>query len=144
MGIQISKNSLKELEIEDYKNNNKQLYNKKINLWYNICSKGENMVNGEKLTETLIKIGKISNIELDVISNDIDEIIKLKIEDEKIISCLFDRILNLVFVGDENKREVFYKLSNYCRKFNKELSDEYDKILEEILTDDYEEKDKII
>ena len=93
----------------------------------------------EELIDSLIKIGDMSEQELDDISNYINEIIELKVEDEKTISYIFDSILNIIFVDDDKKRKVFHKLSNYCRNFNKELADDYDKILEDDLKEDNEE-----
>lgn len=92
-----------------------------------------------ELQKAIISLGRISEKELENISNDIDKIIEYKIEDERTISHIFDAILSMVFVEDDKKREVFHKLSNYCRGFDKELADDYDKILEEDLTDNYDE-----
>ncbi len=39
------------------------------------------------------------------------------------------------------KRGMFYKLLNYIRKFNKELADNYDEILEEELNDEFDYED---
>ena len=36
---------------------------------------------------------------------------------------------------------MFYKLLNYIRKFNKELADNYDEILEEELNDEFDYED---
>ena len=36
--------------------------------------------------------------------------------------------------------ELFYKLSDYVRKFNKELADDYDEIYEEKLRDEFDFK----
>lgn len=93
----------------------------------------------EELMGSLIKIVDMSEKELDDISNYINEIIDLKVEDEKTISYIFDSILSIILVDDDKKRKVFHKLSNYCRKFNKELADAYDKILEEDLMEANEE-----
>ena len=81
-----------------------------------------------------------SKKEVEEVKNIINEIIKYKIQDEEIISRLFDRILSIVFIEDDKKRKIFHRLSSYIRKFNKELADDYDEILEEELNDelDYE------
>lgn len=95
----------------------------------------------EKLEDALVALGKMSEREIEDISNYIDEIIEYKIEDEKTISNIFDAILSIVFIDDDIKREIFHKLSNYCRKFNRRLADDYDEILEEDLIYDYDEDD---
>ena len=41
----------------------------------------------------------------------IDEIIEHKIQDDDILSHLYDRILSIVFFEDNKKMELFYKLS---------------------------------
>ena len=78
--------------------------------------------------------------ELADLSNLIDEIVENNIQNERTISEVFDLILSIVFIDDDEKRNVFHKLSNYCRSFNKELADDYDEILEEDLADTLEEK----
>ena len=80
--------------------------------------------------------------QLSDLSNIIDEIIENNIQSERTISEVFDAILSLAFTGDDQKRKVFHKLSNYCRKFNKELADDYDEILEDDLS--YIEEDMVI
>ena len=73
--------------------------------------------------------------ELSILSNLVDKIIEYNIQDERTISKVFDSILSIEFIDDDKKRNVFYKLSSYCRNFNKELADDYDEILEKFLSD---------
>ena len=100
-------------------------------------------MDNDELIDLLKEIGKRSENEIEEISNYIDEIIVLKIKDERTISYVFDSILSILFIDDDKKRMVFHKLSNYCRTFNKELADDYDEMLEKDLTDDEELNDTI-
>ncbi len=58
----------------------------------------------------------------------IDNIIKYKCIDENIICQTFDMLLSLVFVDESDILYSYYKLINYTKKFNKELSNDYEKI----------------
>ena len=83
----------------------------------------------------------LSDNEIEEIKDIIDEIIEYKIQDEEVISHLFDRVLSIVFIEDDKKREIFHKLSSYTREFNKELADDYDEILEEDLNEKFDDED---
>ena len=91
------------------------------------------------MDEDLIKLFKTlserSDEELEKLSNLVNNIITNEIKDEKVISEVFDSILSVVFIEDDKKRDVFHKLSNYCRGFDKSLADDYDEILDESLSD---------
>lgn len=91
------------------------------------------------MNKKLIDIFKLASDrdekELFNLSTLIDKIIENNIQNERTISEVFDSILSIVFIDDEEKRKIFHKLSNYCRKFNKELADDYDEILENDLSD---------
>ena len=95
----------------------------------------------EELNAAFKSLIELSDKEIVEVKNIIDEIIKYKIEDEEIISHLFDRILSIVFIEDDKKRKIFHKLSNYTRKFNKELADDYDIILEEDFNEEFNIED---
>ncbi len=69
------------------------------------------------------------------LSNLVDDIIENNIMSESIISNVFDSLLSLVFI-DDNKINIFHKLSSYCRTFDKSLADDYDKILDEFMSED--------
>ena len=56
--------------------------------------------------------------------------------DERVISEVFDSILSLEFIDEENKGKAFHKLSNYCKTFDSSLADDYDKIFEEFMNED--------
>jgi predicted transcriptional regulator len=83
----------------------------------------------------------LSDNEIEEIKDIIVEIIEYKIQDEEVISHLFDRVLSIVFIEDDKKREIFHKLSSYTREFNKELADDYDEILEEDLNEKFDDED---
>ena len=87
----------------------------------------------KELKDVILLLAESSEKKLEDISETIDDIIKYKIQDERTISELFDSILSLEFVDDDKKRKVFHKLSNYCRKFDKKLAEDYDEIFEEEL-----------
>ena len=78
----------------------------------------------EEIKNALLKLSKLSERELENISDTIDDIIKYNIKDERTISEV----------------NVFHKLSNYCKKFDKNLADDYDEILEEYLSYDIDEE----
>ena len=94
----------------------------------------------EEIKNALLKLSELSERQLEDLSDDIDDIIKYKIEDERTISEVFDSILSIEFIEDDIKREFFHKLSNYCRNFDKKLADDYDEILEEELAFDIDEE----
>ena len=96
------------------------------------------MDNEKELMDCLKLLAKSSERDMDELEDLVDEIIEYKIQNENTISQLFDNILSVLLIEDDRKREVFHKLSNYTRKFNKELADDYDEILEEDLSDDEE------
>lgn len=99
------------------------------------------MKNEKELNDAFKALIELSDKETEEVKNVIDEIIEYKIQDEEIISRLFDRILSIVFIEDDKKRGTFYKLSNYTRKFNKKLADDYDEILEEDLNAEFDDED---
>ena len=96
------------------------------------------MDNEKELMDCLKLLAKSSERDMDELEDLVDEIIEYKIQNENTISQLFDNILSVLLIEDDRKREVFHKLSNYTRKFNKKLADDYDEILEEDLSDDEE------
>lgn len=96
------------------------------------------MDNEKELMDCLKLLAKSSERDMDELEDLVDEIIEYKIQNENTISQLFDNILSVLLIEDDRKREVFHKLSNYTRKFNIKLADDYDEILEEDLSDDEE------
>ena len=105
---------------------------KKLKEW-----RGKKMKSEKELNDAFKALIELSDKEIEEVKNIIDEIIEYKIQDEETISHLFDRILSIVFIEDNEKREIFYKLSNYTRKFNKDLANDYDEILEEDLNEEF-------
>ena len=102
--------------------------------------RGKKMKSEKELNDTFKALIELSDKETEEVKNVIDEIIEYKIQDEEIISRLFDRILSIAFIEDDKKRGIFYKLSNYIRKFNKKLADDYDEILEEDLNEEFDDE----
>ena len=99
------------------------------------------MKSEKELNDAFKALIELSDKEIEEVKNIIDEIIEYNIQDEETISHLFDRILSIVFIEDNEKREIFYKLSNYTRKFNKDLANDYDEILEEDLNEEFDDED---
>lgn len=58
----------------------------------------------------------------------VDDIIKYKYEDEETISMVFDKMLSIGFAAEYDIKQIYYNLLNYVKKFNKELSEDYEKI----------------
>ena len=90
----------------------------------------------KELSELFKQASINSERELKRLSNIVDDVIRNNIRNEKIISEIFDSILSLEFIDEENKSKTFYKLSNYCKTFDSSLADDYDKIFEEFMDED--------
>lgn len=87
----------------------------------------------KKLINDLIEI---SSKQLDSLSEEVEEIIKYHVTSEYIISKLFDSILSLSFAKDEEVKNLFYKLLNYCYTFNNNLASDYENIYKEYCCDE--------
>ena len=88
------------------------------------------MKSEKELNDAFKALIELSDKEIEEVKNIIDEIIEYKIQDEETISHLFDRILSIVFIEDNEKMEIFYKLSNYTRRLNKEFSkNDFDRLV---------------
>ncbi len=79
-----------------------------------------------------VDIAKIINIieerEIEESAELVDEIIKYRYKDEKTISMVFDKILSIGFATEEEIKDIYYKLLNYTKEFNKKLSEDYEEI----------------
>ena len=83
---------------------------------------------GDKFNEikdVVMMISTMNDMELDDIEDLIDEVIINKVEDEDTISHVFDRLLSLVFVDEMRLKTLYYKLLDYTKMINKELSEDY-------------------
>ena len=87
----------------------------------------------KKLINDLIEI---SGKQLDSLSEEVEEIIKYHVTSEHTISKLFDSILSLPFAKDEEVKNLFYKLLNYCYTFNNSLALDYENIYKEYYCDE--------
>ena len=87
----------------------------------------------KKLINDLIEI---SGKQLDSLSEEVEEIIKYHVTSEHTISKLFDSILSLPFAKDEEVKNLFYKLLNYCYIFNNSLALDYENIYKEYYCDE--------
>lgn len=90
----------------------------------------------KELLELFKQVSIISENELKRLDNIVLDIIKNNIKNERVISEVFDSILSLEFIDEENKGKTFHKLSNYCKTFDSSLADDYDKIFEEFMNED--------
>lgn len=90
----------------------------------------------KELLELFKQVSINSKRELKRLSNIVDDVIRNNIRNERVISEVFDSILSLEFIDEENKSEIFHKLSSYCRTFDSSLADDYDKIFEEFMNKD--------
>ena len=90
----------------------------------------------KELLELFKQVSIISENELKRLDNIVLDIIKNNSKNERVISEVFDSILSLEFIDEENKSKTFYKLSNYWKTFDTSLADDYDKIFEEFMDED--------
>ena len=82
----------------------------------------------EKTKELSHTIVDFTANEIISLTDEIDKIINTKCENEKVISYVFDRILSIIFLPKEDLESLYYRLLNYTKEFNKELSSDYEKI----------------
>ena len=90
----------------------------------------------KELKDMIIYVAELNKKELIKYTKIVNEIIESNITDEDIISRVFDQLLSLVFVDELLLKELYYKLLNYTKVFNEELSTDY----EEIYKEQYEEE----
>lgn len=88
------------------------------------------------LKDSLIFISKSNEDELESISEEIEEVIESKIDDEDTISRFFDRLLSLMFIDEDLLKKSYFKLIEYTRNFNKELADDYKELYYENIESD--------
>jgi len=70
----------------------------------------------------------------------VEDIIRHQYKDERIISCVFDKMLSIVFVNEEDIKDIYYKFINYTKKFDKELAKDYEEIFIEHFTELYDDE----
>ena len=75
-------------------------------------------------------IFRLTLSEYTALDNEIDKIIDEKIKYKGIIIYMFERLLSLQFTPKERMKELYYKLLNYTKEFNKELADKYEELLD--------------
>ena len=90
----------------------------------------------QEIKELINELIEISNKQLNNLNEEVEKIIKYHITNEQAISKLFDSILSLPFVNDEEVKSLFYKLLNYCYTFNSDLATDYEKIYKEYCCDE--------
>ena len=95
--------------------------------------------NEDGLTNLIEIISDMNVRELSDVNELVDEIVKYKYQDEHSISCVFDRMLSIEFIDEDNLKKPYYKLLKYARKIDKALADDYEKFFIEKFMDDEEE-----
>ncbi len=90
----------------------------------------------QEIKKIINEIIEISSKQLDIFSEEIEEIIKYHVTSEYTLSKLFDSILSLPFANDEEIKSLFYKLLNYCYAFNNNLALDYENIYKEYYCDE--------
>ena len=78
---------------------------------------------------------RIHEQNLEDIKKQVDDIISVKLEDEKIIEHTFDQLLDLAYYYGTDIQKVYYKLLDYYEKINLEASEDYKKLYLEILNE---------
>lgn len=114
--------------LEYYKDHINQKYNYLKILIEIFKDKGYVNMEDDKYKELkeAIKQARELNIEqLLRLTNMVDDIINRNNTDEKYISFVFDHLLSISFVDFNLLKEVYIKLVNYVRHFNKELANDY-------------------
>ena len=84
--------------------------------------------NLDDLMNIMREIITLNEKELKKLKESVDRLINAKIKDEDIISLVFDRMLSLVFIDENELKTIYYKLLNYTKSFNEELSKDYEEI----------------
>ncbi len=96
----------------------------------------------------IISLGKelneLCNSELKRLNRVVNSTIKNNIRDEDYLSHLFDQLLNLMFSDTNKLIKIYYKLLNYTRSFNIDLSDDYEMIFLEDFELTKEEVNKVL
>lgn len=79
----------------------------------------------KELKEAIKQVRELNIEQLLRLTNMVYDIINSNNSDEKYISFVFDHLLSISFVDFNLLKEVYIKLVNYVRLFNKELADDY-------------------
>ena len=93
----------------------------------------------DELMNLIEIISDMNARELSDVNELVDEIVKYKYQDEHSISCVFDRMLSIEFIDEDNLKKPYYKLLKYAKKIDKDLVDDYEKFFIEKFTNDEEE-----
>lgn len=95
--------------------------------------------NFEELKQLAKLINSMEKRSIEESSELVDNIIEYKNHDEKVISRTFDKMLSIAFATAEDIKDIYYKLLNYTKGFNEELSKDYEEIFIEHFKDIDEE-----
>ena len=91
-----------------------------------------------ELKHMILYISELNKKELEKLNKVVDRLIKWKIQDEQTISMVFDQLLSIIFVDIEKLQIIYYKLLNYTKTFNEELSNDYEEFFIEYLLEQEE------
>lgn len=81
-----------------------------------------------ELKQLILYASELNKNELKKLSKVVDRLIAWKIEDEQTISMVFDQLNSLLFVDENELKKTYYKLLNYTKTFDEELSNDYEEI----------------
>ena len=92
-----------------------------------------------ELKHMILYISELNEKELKKLDKVVDRVITWKIQDEQTISMVFDQLLSIMFVNLDELKSIYYKLLNYTKTFNVELSTDYEEFFIEYLLEQEEE-----
>ena len=95
----------------------------------------------ESMVGLFKELNKLNKREIANISDLVDEIIRYKYNDTNKIGLVFDRMLSIEFIEEDDIKEPYYKLINYAKKIDPELSKDYEKFFIEKFSEDDEDVD---
>ena len=81
------------------------------------------------------KANLITQIEIKESINLVNQIINSKNRNEEFISRVFDKMLSMGFVSEEEIKDIYFRLISYTKSFNSELSKDYERIFIEQFKD---------
>ena len=73
--------------------------------------------NYEELKHMIIYVSEFNKKQLEKLNKTVDRLINWKIKDEDTISAVFDQLLSVVFVDQEELKRIYYKLLNYTNDY---------------------------
>lgn len=85
----------------------------------------------DELKEINELLRKLNETEFKKIRVLVDEVIKNEITDENTIGHVFDRMLDLDFIDECEIKKIYFKLLDYSKQINEDLSYDYKEFYDE-------------